>query len=117
VLNRDGTLYRIDGAGKLGQQVITRRIDDPTVMLLNERGYHFPISFEGVNRGLFIVAHEATVAFDIGAEDSGEFTFHTAAFPAPIILLTGGVCQTVREENLGFGDRGGQIKRQAEDRG
>jgi hypothetical protein len=72
------------------------------MMLLNEAGYHFPTGLERMNRGLFIVTHEATVAFDIGAEDGSEFAFHRNTYPAAIILLARRVCQTVREENLGM---------------
>ena len=51
------------------------------------------------NRGLFIIAHQATVAFDIGAKDSGKFAFHVRAFLPPIILLVEGPCQRVHTQS------------------
>src|SRR5262249_55051747 len=32
VLNLDGTLHRIDGAGEVGNETVTRRAEDPTTM-------------------------------------------------------------------------------------
>ena len=81
VLNRNGRLDRIDGTSELGQHVVAWGIDDPAMVLLDETSYHLAISLERANGGLFIIAHEATVAFDIGAEDGGEFALHTSAFP------------------------------------
>jgi hypothetical protein len=75
-LNRHGRFDCVYRTGKLGQQIIAWRIDNPPMMLCNETGDHFPIGLESMNGGFFIVAHETTVAFDIGAEDSGELAFH-----------------------------------------
>ena len=76
VLNRDSTLHGSNRSAKLSQHIIARRIDHPAVMFLNEGGYDFAI---GANRRFFIVAHEATVAGDISAEDSCEFALRTSA--------------------------------------
>ena len=45
-------------------------------MLLNERGHRRAIGGQGANGAFLIFAHEAAVAFDIGAEDGSEFAFH-----------------------------------------
>ena len=45
-------------------------------MLLDERGHDFPIGGQGADGRLFILAHEAAIAFDIGAEDRRELAFH-----------------------------------------
>ena len=53
---------------------------DPAMMALNESGEDFSIGLQGVNRRFFVVAHEATIAGDIGTEDGCKFAFQTAAF-------------------------------------
>ena len=47
-------------------------------MLFNEIGDDFAIGLESVNRSLFVVAHEAAVAGDVGTGDSCEFAFDKA---------------------------------------
>src|SRR5262245_13078691 len=42
------------------------------MMLLNKRGHEGAVGGEGSDGGDFIVAHEAAVALDVGAEDGGE---------------------------------------------
>jgi hypothetical protein len=80
-LNGYGRFHGINCTGKLGQHIIARRIHHPTMVVFDEVRYHCPIGLQRVNRGLFVIAHQATIAFDIGAEDSGEFAFHGSAFP------------------------------------
>ncbi len=63
-------------------------------MLLDEAGHHLAIGCQGANRGFFILAHQPTVALDIGAQDSGQLAFHTALagsnYPAPAARLSKG---------------------------
>src|SRR5712692_1416813 len=72
VLNRDGTLHRIDHAGELREQVIPRGVHHAAPMRLDVCGHHLAVGGEGADGGHFIVAHEAAVALDIGAEDGRE---------------------------------------------
>jgi hypothetical protein len=46
-------------------------------MLLDKGGKHFTVGGYRSDSGFFVIAHEATVAFDISAEDCCEFTFKT----------------------------------------
>jgi hypothetical protein len=45
-------------------------------VLLNASAHDRAVGSQGVDCCLFVFAHEATVAFDIGTEDRGEFAFH-----------------------------------------
>ncbi len=47
------------------------------VMLLDKGGHHFTVGGYCLDGSFFVIAHEATVAFDIRAEDRGQFPFHT----------------------------------------
>ena len=76
MLNLDGAVHGIDHTGKLGQQIITGRIDHPAAVLLDERGDHLAVGGEGADGGFFIVPHETAVACDIGAEDRRQLAFH-----------------------------------------
>jgi hypothetical protein len=42
---------------------------------LYETSHHFTVGVDRGHGGLFIICHEAAVAFDISAEDSGELAF------------------------------------------
>jgi hypothetical protein len=77
VLNFNRALHGIDRTREFSQEVIARGIDHPTTVLLDERGHYLPIGCERTDRRLFIVPHEAAVAFDIGTENGGELAFHT----------------------------------------
>jgi hypothetical protein len=46
-------------------------------VLSNESGNNFTIGCQGSDSGFLVIAHKATVAFDVCAEDSGEFTLKT----------------------------------------
>jgi hypothetical protein len=72
VLNRYGTLHRIDHAGELREQVIPRRVYHSAPMRLDVGSHHLAVGGEGADGGHLIVAHEAAVALDIGAEDCRE---------------------------------------------
>jgi hypothetical protein len=64
-LNRNGTLHRIDDTGKFSQQIVPGRVQHDAIMLLYESGYHLTVGCYRAHSGLFIIAHEATVAFGI----------------------------------------------------
>jgi len=66
-------LHRVNHARKLGQEIIAGRIDHPAGVLLNGSRHQLPIRGQRPNRGDFIIAHEATIALNIGAQDGGEF--------------------------------------------
>ena len=76
LLDLDRTAHGIDDTGKLGQQVIAGGIHHPATMLLDQGGNEGTIGREGADGGFLIVAHEATVARDIRAEDRRELAFH-----------------------------------------
>ena len=46
------------------------RIHHPSAVLPNQRAYDLTVRGQGAHGRHFIVAHEATIAFDIGAEDA-----------------------------------------------
>src|SRR5262249_48301768 len=68
--------HRIYPGGKLGQEIIPRRVYNPTAMLLDQGGHDLSVRRECLNGRLFIFPHEATIALHIGAEDRGELAFH-----------------------------------------
>src|SRR5262249_35244037 len=82
VLDLDCTLHGIDHAGKLGQKVIAGGVYHAATLLLNEGGHDRAIGSQGADGCLFILPHEAAVAFDIGTEDGGKFTRHS--FPSRV---------------------------------
>ncbi len=48
-----------------------------TPKLLDKVSHSVSISGQRANSGFFIITHESAIAFDVGAEDSGEFTLKT----------------------------------------
>ena len=100
------TSYKVDPMFRLtaGGKCCTCFLESPThttgLGSLSAKS-HLPV----IRRCLYhSVAHQATIALHIGAEDGRQLAFHTPAFPAAIILPVGGVCQRVWEENLGAED-------------
>jgi len=72
-LNLDGAAGRIEGARKLGEEVIPRRIDYPTPMLADQAGDVLAVGLKGPHRHDLVFSQEAAVADSVGAEDSGQF--------------------------------------------
>ena len=72
-LNLHRALYRIDHTGKLGEHTIAGGTDNSAAMLLDEGVGHFSVGSQGAQRAHLVLAHQAAVALDISAEDSGEF--------------------------------------------
>jgi hypothetical protein len=100
-LNLHRPTHGIDRAGKLGQKVIARRIDYSATVLRDEGSHHLTISYKGANSRLFILAHEATVAFNIGTEDRSEFAFHNS-FPRRRLSLQ--LSKVVKRATISPGD-------------
>lgn len=73
------------------------------MVLLNVSGDDFPIGFERAYGGFFVVAHETTITFDIGAEDRRELAFHTLAFPALIVRGRWGFVKGCNRRGAGCG--------------
>jgi hypothetical protein len=75
-LNVDGATNRIDRTGELYQRAIARSLDDAAAILRDlwvDEG--FAQGFECSVGALFIAAHQATVAYDVGREDCGKPSF------------------------------------------
>jgi len=49
---------------------------ESAVVLLDQAIDYSAMRGQGSDRRLFVLPHEATVAMDVGAEDSGELAFH-----------------------------------------
>src|SRR5207245_9684133 len=56
-------------------------VTQTAAMLLDQGGHHLAIGRERANRRLLILAHEATIALDIGTQDRCELPLHTPSFP------------------------------------
>ncbi len=75
LLDLHSTLNGIDHTGKLSQNVVSRRIHDPAMMLLDVAGNDLAVSRESADGSLLILTHEPTVALNISAENSSELAF------------------------------------------
>jgi hypothetical protein len=78
LLDLERTQHGSDRAGELGQDAIAGRADNAAVIVGNEGVGHRAGGSEGADGPDLVLAHEAAVAGDIGAEDSGELTRHVA---------------------------------------
>jgi hypothetical protein len=63
------------------------------VIIESPLGLNVEVSGQGADSCRFVLAHEAAVAFDIGAKDSSEFALHTHFSTEAIILLPPHGCQ------------------------
>src|SRR5262249_34870880 len=79
-LDLDRTLHGVHHAGELGEHTIACGANDSTALLLDEGVGYFPVGSQGAQRAYLILAHQAAVALDIGAEDGGEFAFDATRF-------------------------------------
>jgi hypothetical protein len=79
-LDNNGTVDSVYHAGKLGQQIIARRIYHSSVVLLDQGCHEGTIGSQRMDRSDLIVTHEAAVTFDIGTQDRCEFPFDSAGF-------------------------------------
>src|SRR5205823_4958222 len=53
------------------------RVHYAAALLLNAGGHDRAVGGQGADGGFFILAHQAAVALDIGAENGRELAFHT----------------------------------------
>ena len=65
-LHFDGAIHRLDHAGKLGQHAVAGRINEAAVMLGNSGVEQVEMGREGAQGRLFVLAHEAAVAENVG---------------------------------------------------
>src|SRR5688572_3555933 len=77
LLNLHRAAHGIDYTGELGQQIITRRIDYPSAVVLDEGRDHDTIGRESANGGLFIIPHKAAVASDVSTDNRRQLASHT----------------------------------------
>src|SRR6516165_12636756 len=76
LLHRDGTAYRIDDAGKLHQQAITRGLDDATLVLGDLRIDELAAErLEAFECPLLVRLHQPRIPRHIGGKDRREPTF------------------------------------------
>ena len=76
-LNLHGTVDRIDNAIELRQDIIPRRIDNASSILLGKVIENGTVGFDCSDGSLFIVTHESAVALDVSAENGGELALKT----------------------------------------
>ena len=79
-LSLDGhaALRGVYHTGKLGQQVITRRIDDSASVLLYERLDDCSVGCQDLDGCRFILAHQPAISFDVGTEDGRKLANHAS---------------------------------------
>jgi hypothetical protein len=75
VLNRDGTLNGVHGAGEVGDEAVTRGIENPTAMRGDQVIDDDPVGRERSKGTDLIAAHEGAVARDIRGENRSELSF------------------------------------------
>ncbi|HEU0201086.1 MAG TPA: hypothetical protein VFR86_11690 [Burkholderiaceae bacterium] len=72
-LKLNGTLHRVHRTWELGQEAVSRRVDDAPAMLFDMPASNLEISRQPLQRADLVLAHEAAVALDIGAENRRQF--------------------------------------------
>ena len=72
-LDVDGALDGVHDARELRQHVVARGVHDAPAVTGHRRGDHPAILGDGADGRHLVVAHEAAVAFHVGAEDRDEF--------------------------------------------
>jgi hypothetical protein len=79
-------------------------------MFLDNLGNNLPVSGNGADGGLVILAHESAVTFDISTEDRGELTFEVFCCHADISFKRWkGQANKSREFEQGKGKSGSGI--------
>ena len=76
-LNLNGTVDRIYDAAKLRKDVVSRRIDDTSPILLGEVIDGGAVGFEGADGGLLIIPHQFAVTLDVRAENRRKLALKT----------------------------------------
>ena len=71
-LDLDGAASRVEGAGKLGEEIVPRRIDHPASMLADQAGDVLAVDLKTPHGRDLVFGQEAAVADRIGAEDGGQ---------------------------------------------
>src|SRR6202023_2787646 len=75
-LHFDGATHRVDDAGKLDEQTVSRSLDDATTMFLDFGIRQLaPKRFEPRKGSLLVGTHEPAVTSDIGGENGGQPPF------------------------------------------
>src|SRR5271166_6530266 len=88
-LDLDGAAHRIDDAGELGQQAVTRGLDDASVVLGNLGIDEFAAMCLQPGKGALLVGtHEPAVAGDIDGQDGRQPPLHPLAGQACHLLST-----------------------------
>jgi hypothetical protein len=72
-LNLDSALNCVHNAAKLSENIISRSIHTPSVVILNEVSHHFFVSIQGADGPFLILTHETAIALDIRTENGSEF--------------------------------------------
>ena len=80
-LDVDGALDRLDDARELDQNAVAHELDDAPVMP-GDRGIDelFAVGVERGQRAGLVGFHQAAVPDRVGAQDRGEFAFHSLSF-------------------------------------
>ena len=72
LLHRDGAAERVDDAGKIRQQAVSRGADDPPAMRRDQRIDGGAQLAQRPMRAGLVLAHQAAEPRDIGMQDGGE---------------------------------------------
>jgi hypothetical protein len=75
-LDLDGALDHIHDTGEFGEYAVAGRIDEAPVVLFDQTVDDLAMRDERAMSRLFVLAHEAAIAVNVGAQDGGEFPFH-----------------------------------------
>jgi len=74
-LDLDGAAGCVEGARKLGEEVISRRIDHSASMLAHEVGDLFAVNLKRPHCRDLVVGQEAAVADRVRAQDGGQSVY------------------------------------------
>src|SRR5215813_1652408 len=77
-LNLDGGLDGVHDAGEVGQDVVTRGVDDPSALTGDRGADDLAILRECADRCQLVLAHETAIAGHVGAEYGGQLALRWA---------------------------------------
>jgi hypothetical protein len=80
LLNFDGALHGIHGAGEIGKDAVASSVEDPTAMRGDQAIDDDSVGRESAKSADLILPHQAAIAFDIRCEDRRELSFNPVGF-------------------------------------
>src|SRR6516162_6224381 len=74
-LDLSGAAHGFDGAGELGRDSVTGRIEDAATMQLHQLFKHLLVGAKCLQRPLFVLCHQTAIRCDVGGKDRRQFAF------------------------------------------